>query len=264
MNPPTLSLLGCPGMAHPRIPPQPTTYTNTACASFRQFARIIPPLARRGHRVVAFDAFGCGQSPKPEGHWDAYATEELFLDLLEVYRRYKVGQGRARVYWIDAWTDGEGDSGAAFCCTTSRPLHTRAPAADPPPSQKNKTTGPTEPTRGAFLRLQPGAAPGRARRGGGGGAAARGAEGGEGGGGGSAVGDFGARAPGLGVPRAGRGQPRLCAPLAGAHADQAHHQPGAVLGWGWLGWWWVRRSLGVWGVPRPAISLKLPSSPPPS
>ena len=70
-------------------PTNPTKPTKTACASYRQFARIIPPLAKR-FRVVAFDAFGCGQSPKPKGHWDAFATEELFADLLEIYRRYKV------------------------------------------------------------------------------------------------------------------------------------------------------------------------------
>lgn len=90
------------GSTIPRLnSPTAQTTHHTACASLRHFAALIPPLARR-HRVVAFDAFGCGRSPKPDYAADAYATEELFEDLLEVYRRYKVRRravyGCIRVY----------------------------------------------------------------------------------------------------------------------------------------------------------------------
>jgi pimeloyl-ACP methyl ester carboxylesterase len=59
-----------------------------AMASWQQFRLIIPRLSEHFH-VVSFDAYGCGDSPKPKHDESAFATEELFEDLLEIYLRYK-------------------------------------------------------------------------------------------------------------------------------------------------------------------------------
>ncbi|EKU21394.1 alpha beta domain protein, partial [Nannochloropsis gaditana CCMP526] len=60
-----------------------------AMATWRQFSRILPSL-RRHCRVVCYDAYGCGDGPKPENvPPSAYSTEAHFEDLLEVYQRFK-------------------------------------------------------------------------------------------------------------------------------------------------------------------------------
>ncbi|KAM3571719.1 hypothetical protein VYU27_006254 [Nannochloropsis oceanica] len=63
-----------------------------AMATWRQFMRLLPSLSRY-FRVVCFDAYGCGESPKPAGvDGSAFSTDELFEDLKEVYDRFK-GKG---------------------------------------------------------------------------------------------------------------------------------------------------------------------------
>mmetsp|Transcript_22757 Transcript_22757/g.65591 ORF Transcript_22757/g.65591 Transcript_22757/m.65591 type:complete len:314 (+) Transcript_22757:99-1040(+) len=57
-----------------------------SCASMVQWLRQAEMLATR-HNVVAFDFFGCGRSPKPEG-WSIYSCEELYRDLEAVVKRF--------------------------------------------------------------------------------------------------------------------------------------------------------------------------------
>ena len=56
-------------------------------------------LARHGYAVVAYDWFGCGRSPKPQG-WDLYAMGELYEDLKAM--RYARAQALAlgSVVWF--------------------------------------------------------------------------------------------------------------------------------------------------------------------
>ena len=63
-----------------------------AMATWRQFTHLLPSLSRY-FRVVCFDAYGCGESPKPaDVDGSAFSTDELFEDLKEVYDRFK-GKG---------------------------------------------------------------------------------------------------------------------------------------------------------------------------
>lgn len=137
-------------MPHSNSIPTPTH--PPACASFRQFARIIPPLARQ-YRVVAFDAFGCGQSPKPEGAWAAYSTEALLGDFLEIYERYKVrAYVRMHMCAMDGWKEGI-DCPSDTIPLPTTPYHYQAsdvvnrphPHAHAPPNPTNQTKPKTKP-----------------------------------------------------------------------------------------------------------------------
>ena len=62
-------------------------FVHGSCASMLQWRAQIENMAARGVSVVAFDFYGCGRSAKPQ-EWSCYAMDELYLDLVEVARRY--------------------------------------------------------------------------------------------------------------------------------------------------------------------------------
>jgi pimeloyl-ACP methyl ester carboxylesterase len=44
---------------------------------------------KKTFRIVAYDYFGCGNSPRPEDDWNAYSTEEHLADLLALFDQQK-------------------------------------------------------------------------------------------------------------------------------------------------------------------------------
>ena len=74
--------------------PKIVVLVHGACARMQQLVFIIRELADKGYGVVSFDALGCGMSDKPEGA-DLYRTSEMYADIIEVIRRYSVGNQRA-------------------------------------------------------------------------------------------------------------------------------------------------------------------------
>ena len=64
-----------------------------SCASMLQWSAQIDALAER-HNVVAYDAYGCGRSPKPND-WHAYSAAQHVEDLKAVVRRCS-GDARRR------------------------------------------------------------------------------------------------------------------------------------------------------------------------
>ena len=65
-------------------------YFHGSMATKEQFKALHETMQSNGSsydRSIMFDAFGCGGSPKPYDE-DAYTTEQLVLDALEVFHRY--------------------------------------------------------------------------------------------------------------------------------------------------------------------------------
>lgn len=60
-----------------------------------QWLEQLDALAEQSFNVVAFDAYGCDRSPKPES-WEAYSSEELFQDLRALVGRFGAQQGSGR------------------------------------------------------------------------------------------------------------------------------------------------------------------------
>jgi len=70
-------------------------FVHGSAASLVQWQQQIEALAATGDtNVVAYDAVGCGRSPKPIG-WDLYSTEALYDDLKAVISRHGGAQGHA-------------------------------------------------------------------------------------------------------------------------------------------------------------------------
>lgn len=64
-------------------------FVHGSMATMQQFEAQITELYGSGNcRVVAFDAYGCGKSPRPTD-FTAYSKDNLFQDLLAVFDRYK-------------------------------------------------------------------------------------------------------------------------------------------------------------------------------
>lgn len=61
-------------------------FVHGSCASLNQFAALAQNLKEQFH-IVAYDLYGCGNSPKPENR-DSYSTEEHKADLFAIYKRY--------------------------------------------------------------------------------------------------------------------------------------------------------------------------------
>jgi len=74
---------------HARLRPaaaQTLVFVHGSAASMLQWREQIEHFAE-SHTVVAFDAYGCGRSPKPQ-QWAAYSFAALAADLAAVVERY--------------------------------------------------------------------------------------------------------------------------------------------------------------------------------
>ena len=67
-------------------------FVHGSCGSASQFSEQIAHFSAQ-YRVIAFDAFGCGSSPKPKD-WVAYSHENMLADLRVIFDRYR---GRSNV-----------------------------------------------------------------------------------------------------------------------------------------------------------------------
>jgi pimeloyl-ACP methyl ester carboxylesterase len=74
-------------------PPTETTIflIHGSMASLSQFNRLIEKLKLFAFNIVAYDAYGCGNSDKPHDY-AAYSTQELTNDLIAVYEKYSTAR----------------------------------------------------------------------------------------------------------------------------------------------------------------------------
>ena len=62
-------------------------FIHGSMATYRQFESLIESL-RKDHNIVAWDAYGCGESDKPRG-WEEYSADEHLEDVLAIVQKYK-------------------------------------------------------------------------------------------------------------------------------------------------------------------------------
>jgi len=67
---------------------RPTVFfVHGSMANYLQFENLIENL-RGDYNIVAFDAYGCGKSHKPQG-WEEYSADEHLEDVKAIVQKYK-------------------------------------------------------------------------------------------------------------------------------------------------------------------------------
>lgn len=64
-------------------------FVHGSMASMENYRFQFATFERLFEHVVAYDCFGCGQSPKLEDSWESYSTEQHSRDLAFVFHQYK-------------------------------------------------------------------------------------------------------------------------------------------------------------------------------